>query len=1385
MKKLLVLCFFPAFTPPVSGGELRLYNMYKQLSERFDISLVSWTYGQSRFEVVQHSAAFREYRVPKDSSFDSAYDACHKAGLTGELAGVVCAMVGRGDTQYHKVVAELAASADAVIHEFPYTLPYDRGIGLDGKPRIYNSHNLESEMITSLAHGAHAQEAIDLISQLERSLVDKSALVFATSPEELLKFHLLYSVPPEKLRLAANGFSSAEFTFERQEVEGPDAYALFMGSQHPPNVEGARFIVEKLASQFPRQRFVIAGRVCQSIASAPGNVQLLGEVSSEEKKTLFQRASFFVNPIFAGAGTSLKMVEAMAAGLPIITTATGARGLGLTDGVNALLAEPNTFDAAVARIVLDPDLRRSLSDAARHAAIQNFSWTKIGQAVADAVERVIDAPPVTPAQPHPLALVVNDYSVRNAVSGGSKRIHSLLSEVAKERYIAFLCLHDKPIIEIEELSPGFTEIRVPKTADQKVFEDGTNSRNWISINDISAALFCLGNNWLVRLFRRLSDKAGVVVFSHPYMSPLLEAIGAYRAVVYESHNVEADMKADILKPHSDGEILTAFVRRLEDYLHERSDVVITTTAADKAALQARHPDIPAEVVLNGCEVLSEMDARAILAERRTRDLSTGFRAVFVGSGHPPNVEAAKTLCESVLPRFPNMQLWIIGSVGESLGAYADMPNLRRFGVVSDRRKHELLLQADIALNPVVSGGGSNLKLSDYFGYALPAVSMADGVRGFTVEHGVELLIAHSGEQFVEAIGSLVGDPDARTAIAEAGYRFAIRNLDWKRLGKSYEEVLGRVTTTRSGKSHRMLVVTYRYTEPCLGGAEEYLVRLLKRCTELTGMSIDLVAPDVGHITNIHHFASTYQATQTKPERLFASFVDKIALFPPAPIDDAMQKAAGERLWQVWMAERRQLGRSAAGKMPTSCLLGGWYDAELHDHTFHRWSSNQADIHVAQGVSGIRLSGWHPGAVEVDIQVDDDPPARLTLRDDFSFDLALMPDTSHRVSLTMPTRPATGEDVRQLGILLKKLEIVQGRQGIWREVPLEQGFEMIWRDIDSAGWIDALRQVAQARSAVDEEAFLRLRGPRSPALVDHVRAVAHEYDVVLLQGVPFSNSVDVAQAIRKAGVPLIVLPHYHVDDQFYHWRQYYELFTGANAVLSFSHWVSTHFFTKLGVNAPVLPGGGVEPMEYLARGRQSEEFRAFRNSDRPYFLVLGRKTGSKGYRTIVEAHQELLRNTGLSVDLVLIGPDEDRLALEGQNIHYYGRLSRDLALGALAGCVGLVTMSTSESFGIVLVEAWMSGRPVIANRRCLSFTELVEDGKDGLLVGSMGEVTQAMATLLSNPEQATRMGDAGQKKAMRHFTWSTAAERFRDIVVDVCDNKGQTKTAWNMDEGTFV
>jgi glycosyltransferase involved in cell wall biosynthesis len=87
------------------------------------------------------------------------------------------------------------------------------------------------------------------------------------------------------------------------------------------------------------------------------------------------------------------------------------------------------------------------------------------------------------------------------------------------------------------------------------------------------------------------------------------------------------------------------------------------------------------------------------------------------------------------------------------------------------------------------------------------------------------------------------------------------------------------------------------------------------------------------------------------------------------------------------------------------------------------------------------------------------------------------------------------------------------------------------------------------------------------------------------------------------------------------------------------------------------------------------------------------------------------------------------------------------------------MSSSESFGIAVCEAWLFGKPVIANRACGAFQELVRHAETGLLVTTDLELEQAMRLLVQQPDERVRVGSAGFDAAIKSYTWDKTAEAF--------------------------
>ena len=95
-------------------------------------------------------------------------------------------------------------------------------------------------------------------------------------------------------------------------------------------------------------------------------------------------------------------------------------------------------------------------------------------------------------------------------------------------------------------------------------------------------------------------------------------------------------------------------------------------------------------------------------------------ALFLGSWHGPNLEAAHFICRTLAPACPNVVFYLAGSLCEHPD-FRQLPpnNVRALGRVSNAELSVLLASVDVALNPMFSGSGSNLKMLDYTASGVP------------------------------------------------------------------------------------------------------------------------------------------------------------------------------------------------------------------------------------------------------------------------------------------------------------------------------------------------------------------------------------------------------------------------------------------------------------------------------------------------------------------------------------------------------------------------------------------------------------------------------------------------------------------------------------------
>jgi glycogen(starch) synthase len=183
---------------------------------------------------------------------------------------------------------------------------------------------------------------------------------------------------------------------------------------------------------------------------------------------------------------------------------------------------------------------------------------------------------------------------------------------------------------------------------------------------------------------------------------------------------------------------------------------------------------------------------------------------------------------------------------------------------------------------------------------------------------------------------------------------------------------------------------------------------------------------------------------------------------------------------------------------------------------------------------------------------------------------------------------------------------------------------------------------------------------------------------------------------------------------------------------------------------------------------------------PFGLVcVGRLQHEKGFDLAIRA-LAAVRESGIDADLTIVGQGEDKrqfvalveaLGLR-QHVRFAGVLDRQDTLDIMArNAILLAPSRTREGFGLVVVEAALSGVPCIASRLG-GLQETVEDGVTGILVapGDDGELAQAIVALLRDPIRLRELGANAQSRGKRRFGMDRCAMQYLEAYCRVIDRR---------------
>lgn len=394
--------------PRTFGGQLRAFHLARQLASLVDVRFVSLT--EPRMPSGHHDlgGGVTETVVAKSrEQHELERDASGRA--RAEVGDILAATLTEQTPEYGAVLAGATAGASAVLLAGPWLLPSVRSASPDVRV-VYDAHNAELRHKRSvLPESTERARLLDLVHDVEGQACAEAVLVGAPLERDVDALCEDYGTPRQQVLVVPNAadvdgipFTTGDERRRRRRrwldhagvVRRGDerALVLFIGSNHAPNVEAAEWLVD-LAGRMPDSTFVVAGGVCEAYgrAALPDNMLVAGWISDRVKQALLASATVALNPIRSGYGSNVKAPECLAAGLPLITTPFGARGLPLVGGAHATICELDDFERAIAGLRADPSGADAIASCGRALADTTFSWAAVTREWCDRVAAIVRA----------------------------------------------------------------------------------------------------------------------------------------------------------------------------------------------------------------------------------------------------------------------------------------------------------------------------------------------------------------------------------------------------------------------------------------------------------------------------------------------------------------------------------------------------------------------------------------------------------------------------------------------------------------------------------------------------------------------------------------------------------------------------------------------------------------------------------------------------------------------------------------------------------------------------------------------------------------------------------------------------------------------------------
>src|SRR5277367_389770 len=372
--------------PTDRGGQIRTLEMLRRLHLRHEVHYVAY----DNPETPEGRERAREYSTnefPVKRTIPPRNSPAFFAQLAANMLSPMPLAVGRYRSRaMRRQISELIGKNryDAIVADFLSITPNFS----DLSRCVLFQHNVEWRI-----WARHAQNAQNVIRKAyfgsqarrmetyERRTCRTVHRVISVSPVDSRTMREQFGV--ERVEEVPTGVDIDYFHHPREISTTTDI--VFVGAMDwLPNIDGLCWFVSEILplirKSCPGCSLTVAGRnptqEIRRLAESDPLITVTGTVP--DVRPFVWRAAISIVPLRIGGGTRLKIFEAMASGIPVVSTAIGAEGLAVTDGKDIVLADsPAAFAHAVVQLLGNAGRRATISEAALELVTRRFSWEAV------------------------------------------------------------------------------------------------------------------------------------------------------------------------------------------------------------------------------------------------------------------------------------------------------------------------------------------------------------------------------------------------------------------------------------------------------------------------------------------------------------------------------------------------------------------------------------------------------------------------------------------------------------------------------------------------------------------------------------------------------------------------------------------------------------------------------------------------------------------------------------------------------------------------------------------------------------------------------------------------------------------------------------------------